>query len=412
MTTSRSQESDGPLAGVRVLDLTQLLPGPIATLQLADLGAEVIKVESRLGDLTRQVPPRVKHRSAYFLSLNRNKRSLGVDLRRAAGRDIFMALVKRSDVVAESFRPGRVDRMGIGPEACTTANPALVYCSVSGLGQTGPDRDHVGHDITYLARSGILGLWGTSPDAAIPPVQMADMAGGLSASFAIAAALFERERTGKGQVIDVSILDAITSWLGFHLAAHGAGAGNEQRLPLSGRYPFYNVYETADGGWVALGALEPLFWRDFCAAVDRPDLAGKQFVDGDERAGLFDELRAIFGGRDADDWRALISEHDLAAAVVASLDDVAADAHLRSRGTLLSLAHPDEGPVPQTDTPVRSNRRPPNPLRPPPDLGADTRDVLREVLDLDSASVENLIDEGAVFDRSAPGRRIAPDELP
>ncbi|MFQ5459579.1 MAG: CaiB/BaiF CoA transferase family protein, partial [Anaerolineae bacterium] len=405
----------GPLAGVRVLDLTSLLPGPFACQVLADLGADVVKVESRLGDVMRQVPPLVRGRSAFYLSLNRNKRSLGLNLRKPRARQLFMDLAARSDVVVEGFRPGRADRMGVGPKAVQAGNPRLVYCSLSGYGQSGPDRNRPGHDITYLARSGLLGLWrGSDGRPVMPPVQVADMAAGLTAALAVCAALFDRSRTGGGRYIDVAILDSIAAWLGFHLEARRAGAAESagEAMPLSGRYPFYNLYETADGAFVALGALEPVLWRDFCQAVGRHDLVGRQFARGEERQRLFAEMGDLFRSRPAAAWRRLFKEKGLAAEVVADIDAAMGDPQLVARGIVKTMDHPVAGTVAVADTPIRMSGSSPNPLRSPPDLGADTRAVLTEVLDLSAAEIDNLVAKRVVFEATEPGRRVAPRELP
>jgi len=408
------------LRGVRVLDLTSLLPGPYASLLLADMGADVIKVESRLGDLMRQVPPMLESRSAYYLSVNRNKRSIGVNMKSAGGREVLLDLARSSDVVLEGFRPGRARRMKIDAASMLAENPRLIYCSLSGFGQSGPDANRAGHDLTYLARSGILGLNGTADSGpVIPPVQIADLAAGTTAALGICAALFDRERSGEGRVLDISMLESIVPWMGTNMAAHQAGEESARgALPLSGRYPFYNVYRTADAGYIALSALEPIFWRDLCRAIGRPDLAEKQFAGGDANQELGQELQRLFESRTAAEWGALFREHDLSAEVVADIDGVYADPHLRARGTLLTLRHPEEGVIIQVGSPVReggetAEDRARRPVRLPPDLAADTRSVLRQVLDLDDAAIDNLFESGAVFgpDEAAP-KRIAPETLP
>jgi crotonobetainyl-CoA:carnitine CoA-transferase CaiB-like acyl-CoA transferase len=384
-------------------------------LLLADLGADVIKVESRLGDLLRQVPPKVQRRSAYFLSINRNKRSLGINLKKPAGRELFLDLARHSDVVLEGFRPGRVRRLGIDPETVLAANPAIVYCQLSGYGQDGPDAKRAGHDLTYLARSGVLAL-NAGPDGTpvLPPVQMADLSAGTTASLAICAALFDRTRTGRGRVLDISIFESIAPWMSFHLEAHRAGASVERGgMPLSGRYPFYNVYRTADGGHVALAALEPLFWRDFCRAVGRADLAGRQFVEGAERQELFAQLRDLFASRSTEEWRELFHSEDLSAEVLSDLDGVLADPQLRARGSLLVLHHPEEGDLVQVGSPIRDRAEGDEAIGLPPDLAADTRPILSEVLDLGDAEIDNLFASRVVFgpDEATP-KRIAPESLP
>jgi alpha-methylacyl-CoA racemase len=405
------------LRGVRVLDLSSLLPGPYATLLLAEMGADVIKVESRMGDLMRQAAPLVDGRSAYFQNLNRGKRSIGVDLAKTGGRALFLDLVRRSDVVVEGFRPGRAERMGIGSTAARAANARLVYCAISGYGQTGPDAGRAGHDVTYLARAGVLGLCGPAGGApVIPPVQMADLAAGTLAATAVCAALYARERTGVGDVLDISMLETMVSWMGIHLAAYRAGAGAARgEMALSGRFPCYSVYRTADGGHVALAALEPLFWRDFCRAVDRADLVELQFGDDSVRRRVFAEVAALFAARTTAEWAAVIRAHDLPAEVVADLDAVLADEHLGARGPVeersaircqrsIGTEH-TAGTSGAADAAGR-------PGRPAPDLAAHTREVLAEVLDLDGPAIDNLLAAGAAFGpERGVRRRVVPETL-
>jgi len=401
------------LEGIRVLDVSGLVPGPYATLLLADLGAEVIKVETPLGDLARQSPPELAGHGAWFLSLNRNKQSIGLDLKKPGGRRLFLDLARRADVVVESFRPGRAERLGIGRDDLLGANPRLVYCALSGFGQTGPDSGRAGHDLTYLARSGALGLNARAGEPPVPPpVQIADLAGATNAAVGILAALVARERTGRGAVLDISMLESAMAWMGPHFAAHQAGMRAEAgEMPLAGRYPFYDVYRTADGGHVALAALEPLFWRDFCLAVEREDLVGLQFAAGAGRARLRAELEGLFAGRPSAEWAALFRARDLPAEVVAGVDAVLADGQLAARGALVSVAHPEPGgpALVLPACPVRALPPDVRPPRPPPHLGADTRRVLAEVLDLGPAEIDNLFALRVVFGPAeASPRRIAP----
>lgn len=404
-----------PLSGVRVLDLSGMLPGPFASLLLADLGAEVIKIESRLGDVARQVPPKVAGQGAWFQAYNRNKASLGLDLRKPAARSLFLELVRRSDVVLEGFKPGRAERLGVGATACRAANPRLVYCSLSGYGQGGPDARRIGHDINYLARGGALGLFRDREDRpAIPPLQIADLAGGMTAALGIVAALLGRASTGDGRVLDVSLLDSLLPWLAGYLVADHAGVNLAQHgaTPLSGRYPFYSVFETADGGWVAVGALEPVFWADLCRALDRPELVGLQFAPEAERATVFQALERDFAARTTAEWSAFFQEHDLAADCVEELAAVHADPQLAERHMLV-LAGGGDAPVLLVASPLRAaGLAGPDPA-PAPELAADTRRVLRSVLDLDEAAIDNLVAAGAVFEAAAAApRQIAPDEIP
>ncbi len=433
---------NAPLAGIRVLDLSGLLPGPYATLLLADMGAEVIKVEARLGDLARQVPPMLRERSAFFLWANRNKRSLGLNLKDARGLALFMDLARHSDVVVESFRPGRVDRMGIGPAALREVNPRLVYCSISGFGQNGPDAGRSGHDATYLARSGLLGLSGAEGGPPVlPPVTIADLAAGTNAALAICAALIGRGQTGAGGVIDISLLESALAWAGPTLSAHLAGVPAERgRLGLTGRYPYYAVYGTADGGHVVLCALEPVFWRELCQVLGRDDLAGQQFAEGEARERIFATLSEVFAARSAGQWADFFRTHDLPAEVIGDLDTAMGDPQLAARGAFVAVEHPDEGPQVQVSSPLRfggwgklgnsedpeaeapredakgAKDRPPGSVgadvRPAPDLGADTRDILAEVLALGEGEIDALFADKVVFSTTEAARyRMVPGRI-
>ncbi len=245
------------LAGTRVLDLTRLIPGPLASLFLTDLGADVIKVEDpQPGDYLRGI------NGALFASLNRGKRSLRLNLKASGGPALLVRLCRSADVLLDGFRPGVLDRLGCGPRVLLEANPRLVVCSLTGYGQTGPYRDRAGHDIGYLALSGVLGKNG----ADVPGVQLADVAGAQMAVAAILAALLERERTGRGQHLDVALTEAAMTFANY--------AGGEL---LTGDYPCYAVYATRDGGHLAVGALEPKFWAAFCAAIGMPELESRSF---------------------------------------------------------------------------------------------------------------------------------------
>src|SRR5205085_11039118 len=297
---------DQALAGIRVLDLSRMLPGPFASMMLGDLGAEVIKVEEpTVGDPTRHSPPMLGGQSAAFQQVNRNKKSIALHFNHSEARDIFLTLAETADVVLEQFRPGVVDRLGIGYATVKQVNPRLVYCSLSGFGQNGPHRERSGHDMNYLALAGVLGL--TTDERGgpvIPGVQVADLAGGMVAAFAILAALMARQRTGRGQYVDVSMFDVMLSLLAIPAAQHFAGKTLEvcDTYALSGAYPFYNVYETSDGHYMTLGALEPKFWANFCKRVGREEWIARQFDDGERRENLFAEVRAIFKARTRSEW--------------------------------------------------------------------------------------------------------------
>src|SRR2546429_2208698 len=276
----------GPLADLRVLDLSRLLPGGFCSLLLADLGAEVLKVEDTgMGDYVRWAPPYYEGaddsaKSALYLALNRGKRSIRLNLKEERAREVLLRLVREYDVLLESFRPGVLDKLGVGYDRLREENPGLVYCAITGYGQDGPNRDRSGHDMNYLGLVGLLGLSGEKDG---PPVQaagqIADIGGGaLMAAFGILAALRERDSSGQGQFVDVSMADGSLSWLALVAPRYFADGTVPQRgdPELAGSLVCYRPYECADG-WVTLGALEPKFWRNWCHGVGREDLVDRQF---------------------------------------------------------------------------------------------------------------------------------------
>src|SRR5512140_1266517 len=301
-----------PLTGLRILDLSRLLPGPFATLVLADLGADVVKIEDpRGGDPMRSLAPFAGegHDSAAFLSVNRNKRSLALDLKAPAGRDAFLRLCDGADAVVESFRPGVLARQGLGWEVLHARNPRLVLCSITGHGQTGPRAGSAGHDLDYLALAGVLALSGP-PEAPLPPaVQVADLAGGAWPAVAgILAALLGRGAGGEGVHVDVSMTEGALALLAPHLAAAAARGRPlaRGREPLLGGTACYAVYRTQDERFVALAALEPRFFAGFCAAVGRPELAERQWEA--EGAGPRAELESLFASRTFQSWSSFAAE--------------------------------------------------------------------------------------------------------
>jgi crotonobetainyl-CoA:carnitine CoA-transferase CaiB-like acyl-CoA transferase len=390
-----------PLSGVRVLDLTRLLPGPFATMVLADLGADVVKVEDPAGgDWLRHVPPLSGDASAAYHGLNRNKRSIALDLRRREGAGAFFSLARSADAVVESFRPGVLDRLGIGWEALHRENPRLVLCSISGYGQDGPNALRAGHDLDYLAVAGVLAANGP-PDRPLPPaVQVADVAGGSwPAAVGVVAALLGRERSGEGAHVDVSMTEGALAMLALPLGmAWGRGTPiSRGRELLDGGSACYGVYRTKDGRFVALGALEPKFFAGFCVAVGRPELAERQLapqgarskeggsaastdleLGPDGRRGPRAELEAIFGSRTRDEWAAFAAEHDVCLEPVLEGDEPREHPQLRARGAFVEVPVRPGGPaVPAVASPVRI-RGERAPLRPAPRLGEHADAVLRE----------------------------------
>ncbi|WP_243336719.1 CaiB/BaiF CoA transferase family protein [Anaeromyxobacter soli] len=369
-----------PLEGLRVLDLSRLLPGPFATLVLADLGADVVKIEAPPdGDALRSLPPLAGEASGAFHALNRNKRSLALDLRRPEGVAAFLRLAARADVVVESYRPGVLDCMGLGYAALRAASPRLVLCSITGYGQDGPYAGRAGHDVDYCALAGVLGLNGEPERPVLPGVQIADLAGGAWPAVAgILAALVRRAATGEGAHVDVSMAEGALALMTLPLAlawARGAPTVRGREL-LSGGAATYGVYRTKDGRFVALGALEPKFFAAFCEAVGRPELAPRQLEGGG--AGPRAELEAIFAARTRDEWAAFAAAHDVCVAPVLEGDEPCSDPHLAARGAFVEVPTPWEGrAIRGVATPVRL-RGEEAPRRPAPRMGEHGEAVLRE----------------------------------
>lgn len=370
-------ETTRALDGLRVLDLSRLLPGPYCTMMLADLGAEVIKIEEPgTGDPTRHSPPRLGQHGAAFQQVNRNKKSLALNLKRPEGRDILLKLAATADAILEQFRPGVVDRLGVGYETLSELNPRIVYCSLSGFGQNGPHRNRSGHDLNYLALSGVLGL--TTDERGkpvIPGVQIADLAGGMIAAFAMVAALLAREKTGRGQYVDVSMFDVMLSMLPVPAAHQFAGKpiAVGEKYVLSGRYPFYHVYETADGRFMTLGALEPKFWANFCLAIQREDLISRQF-DEEKREELFAEVRGVFKSRTQSEWVILMKDADCCCEPVLSMDEAFLHAQTIAREMVR-----EAGGIKQLGFSYKMSDTPSGDWIATPSLGQHTDELLAEI---------------------------------
>ena len=363
------------LDGVRILDLTRLLPGPFASLVLADLGAAVDKMEDpHGGDYARISGPPIGAQSALFHTLNRGKRSLVLDLKRPEGVAAFKRLVPRYDVVFEQFRPGVLDRLGVGHRTLLELNPRLVVCALTGYGQTGPLRDRAGHDLNYLGRAGLLGMQG--PAGALPQIpgfQLADVSGGLWSVVAILAALRERERTGNGSVLDIAMFDGILPFAAPTVARLLGGEpltrGTEM---LTGGIAPYNVYATKDGEAVTLAALEPKFLQRFCQA-NGIDSDMMMLVPGDHQQAFFAKFSQVILSKTRAEWEAFNETHDCCLEPVLRPDELRSDAHARARGLFVDIETGD-GPVGEFRTPVT----PRDPVRPAPSAGQHTDEILKE----------------------------------
>ncbi|HXD57211.1 MAG TPA: CoA transferase, partial [Thermoleophilaceae bacterium] len=373
-----------PLGDIRVLDLSRLLPGGFCSLMLADFGAEVLKVEDTgMGDYIRWSPPYYEGaedsaKSALYLALNRGKRSIRLNLKEERGREVLLKLVRKYDVLLESFRPGVLDRLGVGYERLREENPRLVYCAITGYGQDGPYRDRSGHDMNYLGLIGLLGLTGEKDG---PPIQaggqIADIGGGaLMGAFGIMAALHERERSGEGQLVDVSMADGALSWLALIAARHFADGYDPKRgePELSGGLICYRPYACSDG-WVTLGALEPKFWQAWCRGVGREDLIEKQFDRPGSEAHA--EVERIFLERTRDEWQEFATRNDCCLEPVLDLDEALESELVRAREMVVELDQPGAGPIKQLGVPVKLSRTPGKVDAPGPALGEHTDEVLQ-----------------------------------
>jgi crotonobetainyl-CoA:carnitine CoA-transferase CaiB-like acyl-CoA transferase len=375
-----------PLDGIRVLDLSRLLPGPYLTQLLADLGAEVIKVETpRLGDYSRSAPPEMGLGS-LFEAVNRGKKSVALNYRNPRGREIFLKLAERSDVVLEGFRPGAVKKWGIDYEAVRAVKPDIVYCSLSGYGQDGPYRDRAGHDLNYLAVGGALALNARPGEAPMPfGLPAADLSGGMLAGIAILSALVGRGKSGQGMYLEMALLDGVISWMTpLASAAFFSGlAVSAGSLPLFGGQPCFNIYATADGKYLTLAALEPAFWENFCQVAGRADLLPRQF---DRTIGA--EIAAVFRQRTREQWLSAFTGTDSCVEPVNSFEEMLAHPQIRARG----YVRDEDGRPVAMNSPFIFARREPLPA---PGLGEQTREVLRGI-GMGDEEIEELAGRGIV----------------
>ena len=438
-----------PLDGIRVLDLTRLLPGPMCTLYLADLGADVIKIEDTgAGDYARTLsaspgprhaamsaaqsprgansapaggseapepdgpprgrtperearessnPPRARggRTTAWYRAINRNKRSLAIDLKREDGHAAFIALARRADVIVEGFRPGVVHSLRIDYEAIRKINPRVVYCSISGYGQNGPRALAAGHDVNYLGYAGALNYTGArGGPPALGNLQIADLLGGAaSAAIGILGALIGAQRQGVGRYVDVAMADAVLAHQIFALGAFeddGEVAPRGEDL-LTGGYPCYGVYETRDGGWLAVGALEAKFWRLLCETLARPDLVELQFASGDDGERVRGELAAVFASQTRDEWTTRFANVDCCVTPVLTFEEALADAQFAARG--MTLRRPDG--TRQYAPPFKLSPASFAVVREAPRQGEHTDEVLREA-GFDARAIDALVRERVV----------------
>jgi len=396
-------KSKAPLAGIRVLDLTRVLAGPFCAMMLGDMGAEVIKVEEPgKGDDTRSWPPFVEGESTYFMSVNRNKQSVTLNLKAPEGRKIFQALARKSDVLLENFRPGTMDKLGFGYKALARLNPRLVYCSVSGFGESGPEAHRAGYDLVIQAESGVMDLTGFSDG---PPVKVGnsvgDLVAGMSAAHGVVLALLARTRTRRGQKVEISMLDVMAALLTYQAGIYfGTGQRPTRRGNAHPSIVPYEVFRAADA-FVVLGVANNSLWIKCCGALGRPELAQDPRFDTEakrvqSRATLVPLLNEILGTRAAADWVKQFEAVGIPAGLIKSVAEVCESEHLKARGMIVTLPHPRARKVTVMGVPVRLHATPGKAATPPPLIGQHTDAVLRRLVGLGNPAIARLRAQGVV----------------
>jgi crotonobetainyl-CoA:carnitine CoA-transferase CaiB-like acyl-CoA transferase len=396
-------KSKAPLAGIRVLDLTRVLAGPFCAMMLGDMGAEVIKVEEPgKGDDTRSWPPFVEGESTYFMSVNRNKQSVTLNLKAPEGRKIFQALARKSDVLLENFRPGTMDKLGFGYKALARLNPRLVYCSVSGFGESGPEAHRAGYDLIIQAESGVMDLTGF-PDG--PPVKVGnsvgDLVAGMSAAHGVVLALLARTRTRRGQKVEISMLDVMAALLTYQAGIYfGTGQRPTRRGNAHPSIVPYEVFRAADA-FVVLGVANNSLWIKCCGALGRPELAQDPRFDTEakrvqNRATLVPLLNEILGTRAAAEWVKQFEAVGIPAGLIKSVAEVCESDHLKARGMIVTLPHPRARKVTVMGVPVRLHATPGKAATAPPLIGQHTDAVLRRLVGLGKPAVARLRAQGVV----------------
>ena len=372
----------GPLASLKVLDFSTLLPGPFASLLLADMGAEVLRIESPTRpDLLRVLPPHDQGVSASHAYLNRNKRSLALDLKQPAALEIIKRLLGEHDILLEQFRPGVMERLGLGYEALKAINPRLIYVSITGYGQTGPYRERAGHDINYLALTGLSSYTGRADSGPLPlGIQAADIAGGsLHGVIGLLAAVIARQHSGQGQYLDVSMADcafSLNALAGAGYLACGVEPARESELLNGGS--FYDYYRTRDGRWMSVGSLEPAFMQALCEALGRPELA-VHGLDPAQQHLLKQALQAEFEKRDFAELCKLFAAVDACVEPVLSLEEALAHPQLRAREVVTQVPRGDGSSQAQMACPLKFSEGLPEPRHMGVELGAHTDQVLGEL---------------------------------
>jgi crotonobetainyl-CoA:carnitine CoA-transferase CaiB-like acyl-CoA transferase len=399
----RPARSRPPLAGVRVIDFTRILAGPFGSMFLGDMGAEVIKVEEPAkGDDTRGWPPFVGGEATYFMAVNRSKKSLTLNMKAPEGQAILRKLVSKADVVLENFRPGTMQRLGFGYESLRALNPRLVYCSISGFGESGPEASRPGYDLIIQGESGVMDITGF-PDG--PPVKVgnsiADLVAGMAAAQGITLALLARERTGRGQKVEIGMLDVMASLLTYQAGLYLNAGGRPGRR--GNQHPSIVPYEVfrAQDAYLTLGVANNSLWEKTCQALGRPELARDARFDSDanrvaNRDALIPILNDVFGTRPVDEWVTRLDAAGVPVGKIKTVAEVCESTHLKARGMLVKLPHPKAGEITVMGVPVRLWATPGTATIAPPLLGQHTTEILTGLLRIPKAKVEKLRAAGVV----------------
>lgn len=374
----------GVLSGIKVLDLSRLLPGPYCTLMMADYGAEVIKIEEPgKGDYIRGREPAIEGIGARHLTINRNKKSIELNLKTEEGKEIFKKMAATADVIIESFRPDVMKRLGLGYDEISKINDGIIYCSLTGYGQTGPYRKLPGHDINYIGYSGILGLIGEKDGKpVVPGVQIADIGGGaLMALSGICMALLHKERTGKGQYIDVSMMDGAITWLYAAVSDYFASGEipKRGRNRLDGHYAFYNVYETRDGKYLSVGASELKFWKRICEVIEKPEWIELHEGTAEVQETLKSDLAEVFRQKDQKEWLESLALEETCVGPVNEIDELFNDPQIIERELFIQMDHPVAGNIRQIGFPIKFSNTPGEIYAHAPILGEHTEEILQQL---------------------------------
>jgi crotonobetainyl-CoA:carnitine CoA-transferase CaiB-like acyl-CoA transferase len=390
----------GPLEGVKVLDLSRHSPGRYTSMMMADLGAEVVTVETPRSAGAPALSFMFTDDTWFrYVGMNCNKKSIAVNLKQEKGREIVYRLVDEADVLIEGFRPGASARLGMDYETLSGRNPRLIYCSITGYGQDSPYSNRASHDINVVAMTGILGACGSSDGSPIHVIfpQISDLSANCQAISSILAALYARERTGRGQLVDVAITDGMLyfNWVMNTRYLLTGDVADRSVLPTGSDQAWLNTYQTRDG-YIAISCLEPPLWANLCRLVGREDLIPDQFGPIEKQKEMYEDLVEIFATRDRDEWMKLLDEADVAAAPVYNVKEALSDPHVRHRGLVVEVDHPKIGKVKLIGTPFRLSDTPAVPRTRPPLYGEHTRELLRDVVGASEDEIETLSSEGVI----------------